>query len=381
MPSRPITLDDLRRHAVARTLFKPTTLPRAIQRLGFVQFDPIRAPARAQDLVLRHRVQGYQVGDLDRRYHRLPIEEDCFVNHGILPRHTQQLMHPREARTVWTKARWKEAHAVLDVVRELGVAHPSEVDAALGSRRATNWFGGTSRVSTQLLDGLQYRGHLRVAGRQGGIRLYALREAHPPAGDPHEAFDRLLDVVVNLYAPLPAASLGHLASLLVAGVPQWRRHRAAALKRAFARLPGAEVNGERWTWPEGEDPRSARHRIDDDLRLLAPFDPIVWDRRRFERLWGWAYRFEAYTPAAKRQLGYYALPMLWRGDVIGWANVSRRPATAKAGVGLQVEVGHAPGRAPKDAASRASFRAALEAEVERLGRCLGVAGEAAAAQP
>ena len=51
------------------------------------------------------------------------------------------------------------------------------------------------------------------------------------------------------------------------------------------------------------------------VRLLAPFDPIVWDRRRFELLWGWPYRFEAYTPVAKRKLGYYALPLLWRDRV------------------------------------------------------------------
>ena len=60
------------------------------------------------------------------------------------------------------------------------------------------------------------------------------------------------------------------------------------------------------------------------MRLLAPFDPIVWDRRRFELLWGWTYRFEAYTPAPKRTLGYYALPLLWRDAVIGWANASVR---------------------------------------------------------
>ena len=53
----PITVADLRRFAVGRTLFPPTTLKRAIQKLGFVQADPIRAPARAQDLTLRHRVQ------------------------------------------------------------------------------------------------------------------------------------------------------------------------------------------------------------------------------------------------------------------------------------------------------------------------------------
>ncbi len=58
------------------------------------------------------------------------------------------------------------------------------------------------------------------------------------------------------------------------------------------------------------------------VRLLAPFDPVVWDRRRFEMLWGWPYRFEAYTPVTRRKLGYYALPLLWRDRVIGWGNVS-----------------------------------------------------------
>src|SRR6476620_2032044 len=96
------TLDDLRRYAVARTLFKPTTLGRAIDKLGFVQADPIRAPARAQDLILRHRVIGYRAGDLERRYAELAIEEDAFVNYGFLPRAHHALMHPRVARTRWS---------------------------------------------------------------------------------------------------------------------------------------------------------------------------------------------------------------------------------------------------------------------------------------
>ncbi|MGC4048239.1 MAG: crosslink repair DNA glycosylase YcaQ family protein [Paludibaculum sp.] len=50
------------------------------------------------------------------------------------------------------------------------------------------------------------------------------------------------------------------------------------------------------------------------VRLFAPFDPVVWDRLRFETFWGWAYRFEAYTPAPKRVRGYYALPLMWRDD-------------------------------------------------------------------
>ena len=93
----PPTLEQLRRYAIARSLFKPTTLRRAIRKLGFVQADPIRAPARAQDLTLRHRVIGYRAGDLERRYPRLGIEEDYFVNYGYLLREHHRLMHPRKA--------------------------------------------------------------------------------------------------------------------------------------------------------------------------------------------------------------------------------------------------------------------------------------------
>src|SRR5450759_266855 len=90
-----ITIDDLRRFAVANSLFRPTTLKRALHRLGFVQADPIRAPARAQDLTLRHRVKNYRAGDLERRYAELGIEEDVFVNYGFVTSSIQALMHPR----------------------------------------------------------------------------------------------------------------------------------------------------------------------------------------------------------------------------------------------------------------------------------------------
>src|ERR1044071_518782 len=172
-----LSLDDLRRYAISRSLFKPTTLLKAISRLGFVQADPIRAPARAQDLTLRHRVTNYRAGDLERRYPRLPIEEDFFVNYGFMPRELHALMHPRTARESWTKARWRKAHEILEFVREHGVVHPRAVDAHFAHGKVTNWFGGSSNASTQLLDGMHYRGLLRIARREGGIRLYAPREA------------------------------------------------------------------------------------------------------------------------------------------------------------------------------------------------------------
>ena len=361
-----ISLDHLRQYAIARSLFKPTTLPKAIERLGFVQADPIRAPARAQDLTLRHRVKGYRAGDLERRYAKLPIEEDFFVNYGFLPRTTQALMHPRAPRTLWPKARWTQAHAVLDFVRERGVVHPREVDQAFQHGKTQNWFGGSSNASTQLLDGMHYRGLVRIAGRAGGVRLYQASEAEGSGLAPDAAIDALIDVVVAKYAPLPERSLSELIShLLAGGVPQWRTQRATALARTKARVPSAEVDGLRWYWPEGENPLSKRHQLDDQLRVLAPFDPVVWDRRRFELFWGWAYRFEAYTPARLRVRGYYALPLLWHGQVMGWCNAAVREGQ------LETQLGFVSGKAPRMAA----FKTAWADEAQRLREFLGLADD------
>jgi uncharacterized protein len=360
-----LTLDHLRRYAIARTLFKPTTLGRAIDRLGFVQADPIRAPARAQDLTLRHRVVDYRAGDLERRYARLGLEEDFFVNYGFLRRTHHALMHPRTARTAWTPARWKQAQEVLAFIRERGSVHPREVDAHFAHGKVTNWFGGSSNASTQLLDGMHYRGLLRVARRDGGTRVYAARDGDasvPDAPTVQLRIDALVDLMVQHYAPLPAAGLGQLLSLLGGGgAPQWVAQRAATLGRARQRLAHARVDATDWYWPAAESPTSARWRVADEVRLLTPFDPIVWDRRRFEMFWGWAYRFEAYTPAPKRKLGYYALPLLWHERVIGWANV-----TATAGA-LDCRCGYVAGRAPRAAA----FRAGLELELDRMRAFLG----------
>ena len=362
MPATP-DLAALRRHAVARSLFPPTTLLKAIERLGgFVQADPLRAPARAQDLTLRHRVKGYQAGDLERRYPRLPLQEDFFINYGFVTPALRALMHPRTAYRVWDKPRWKLANAVLAEVERLGEAHPAEVDAALGHGPVKNWFGGNSRLSTELLDGLHYRGHLDVVRRDSGTRVYRLAQPWQPHPDPQAAMDALADVVIQKYAPLPAGSLSTLISMLAGGARQWQDLRKPTLTRAKARLAHASVDGTDWYWPVDEYP-SRGWRVPSQVRLLAPFDPVVWDRRRFELLWGWAYRFEAYTPAAKRVRGHYALPLLWRDQVIGWAN-----ASVKGGV-LNVDCGYVTGRAPREA----GFKAALQLERERLAEFLGVA--------
>jgi hypothetical protein len=107
----------LRRYAVVHSLFPQTTLKRAIDRLGFVQADPIRAPARAQDLTLRHRVKNYRAGDLERRYAALGVEEDTFINYGFVSSSVYALMHPRRFTPDWPAAQRKRVQALMAVVR------------------------------------------------------------------------------------------------------------------------------------------------------------------------------------------------------------------------------------------------------------------------
>jgi uncharacterized protein len=207
---------------------------------------------------------------------------------------------------------------------------------------------------------MHYRGLLRVARRESGIRLYAAHDHAVELLDTltrRARIDALVDIVVHKYAPLPATSLSGLIARLRWGAPQWHGELRDAVVRAKHRLAHASIDGVDWYWPANETLPRRGAGTDDMVRLLAPFDPVVWDRKRFELFWGWAYRFEAYTPAPKRQFGYYALPLLWRDEVIGWGNL----ALTKRGT-LDATLGYVAGRAPRDAV----FRRELDTELARL---------------
>jgi uncharacterized protein YcaQ len=359
-----LTLDDLRRFAVARSLFAQTTLRRALARMKFVQADPIRAPARAQDLILRQRVKGYRAGDLERHYLSLGFEEDFFTTYGFVTREVQALMHPRpdlrvpaDGNQALSAAERKRERLLLDFVEKRGVAHPREVEEHFAHGTVRNYWGGSSHATTQMLDALHYRGLLRVARREKGIRVYRThRHESMPLNEAkcRERIEALVDVAVNIYAPLPTTSLSYYVRRLRYAVPQWADEITIALRRAGERLPHASVQGVEWYWPNDENPRRAP--TPELVRLLAPFDPVVHDRRRFELFWGWLYRFEAYTPGPKRKLGYYALPLLWRDRVIGWANLAMKNGN------LTSELGYIAGQPPRDRA----FKRELEAELGRM---------------
>jgi uncharacterized protein YcaQ len=219
---------------------------------------------------------------------------------------------------------------------------------------------------------MHYRGLLRVARREKGIRIYQARQEEvrgvPPFSHAQDArptcerrarLDALVDALIRIYAPLPGPSLSALLSRLRFAVPQWREELPSALQRAKERLSHARVDGVDWFWAKEDSVRGAPH---DAVRLLAPFDPLVRDRARFKLLWGWEYRFEAYTPARKRKLGYYAMPLLWRDQVIGWGNLSVKNGELKSELGYVATQ-------PRERA----FKRELEAELDRMRDFLNLA--------
>jgi len=345
-----MTLGRLRAQAISQSLFAPTTLKAAVRRLGFIQADPIRSPARAQDLILRHRVNGYRAGDLERRYASLDIEEDVLYAYGFMTRTIWQLLHPRNLRGMS-----KLEKKVLDVVRQFGAMHPKELEAHFGNARVVNAWGGYSKATTSALEDLHYRGLLRIARREKGIRIYEAAPPRPEHTSTDERLRKLVMAFTTIFAPVPETSLHSNIA----------RYRSLGDVRAVVRdlvksgeLEKQTVESRTYLWPHSTNTPQQPPSM---VRFLAPFDPLVWDRQRFEHLWGWRYRFEAYTPVAKRLRGYYAMPMLWREDIIGWANARVKSE------GLNIEVGFV-NRRPKEA----DFQTELDAEIARLAAFLGL---------
>jgi len=351
---KPLSHARLRRMAIAASFRAPVTLGAAVRGMGFVQADPIRAPARAQDLILRHRVADYRAGDLERQFVRLKAEEDFLYAYGIMPRDTWRLLHPRHDEQS-EDGRHKPAGLAADVlafVRDRGATHPRDLAERFGRERALNGWGSWSAATTRALQSLHYYGLLRVAQRRDGIRVYAAAAPHEEQLVRAERIRRVVLLVVRILAPLPERSLRPTCTLLSRGVPDLGDP-AEAVRALLAsgELESGEAEGERYLWPAGLVAREPPGVV----RFLAPFDPLVWDRRRFAMLWDWEYRFEAYTPAAERRLGYYAMPLLWGERVIGCVNASVEQGSVRV---KPVYIDHPP--------KGQDFRRALDAEVASL---------------
>lgn len=345
---------DFRRQVVAAAFPEYSRLSRALGELKFVQADPIRAPARAQDLILRQRVRGYAAGELERSFQDLEAEEGYLFAYGFMTPEVWEGLRRRPLRNGLKK----KERAVLEAVAELGEVHPRDLDERFGRKSVEGYWGGRAQETKQILDKLHHHGVLRVSRREKGIRVYQVPgDDGERTVDPRDRYALLLETTALVFGPTTKSFLvtelrshNHLLPT--------RRDRLAAVDALVeaGRLEEIEVAGVSYLWRPRQGMDS---EIPERVRILAPFDPLVRDRERFEQLWDWTYRFEAYVPEAKRERGYYAMPVLWRDDVVGWANAKLE------GERLRVELGYAR-KKPRPKV----FRSGVEKEVESMARFL-----------
>jgi uncharacterized protein len=289
MSSNDLSLAQARRIAVRAQLLdgSATDMLSTVRRLGFLQLDPISTVAPPQQLVLWSRLDGFDPDELDQL---LWTEKKLFEwNAFVWPIEDLPLIRAR-MREPWGHYKWQrwakeflKEHAAFRryVLRELERRGPMlsrdlEHPAARAEERYVWW--GTRAQLTWMLELLHRRGQIAVAGRRGGQRLWDLAERWFPESEtvPLAEARRVLDE---------------------------KRFRALGVRLERGRLVAH---------PEAEDvPVGTR------VTFLSPFDRLVHDRRRAEALWEFHYRLEMYVPPAKREYGYYVLPILRADRLVG----------------------------------------------------------------
>jgi uncharacterized protein YcaQ len=248
------------------------------------------------------------------------------------------------------------------VLREIETRGPlSARELSEGGRGRGSWWGWSD--GKRALEWLFWAGQVAAAGRRGFERVYDLPERVLPAeilGRPtppaDEAQRTLLLVAARALGVATERDLRDYFRL----EPAESRARVAELVEAGALLP---VDVEGWGAPAFLDPAARVPRRIEARALVSPFDPLVWERARTERIFGFRYRIEIYTPARKREHGYYSLPFL-----LGDRLVARVDLKAdRAGRRLVVRsVSHEPW------ADREAVASALDAELRAMAEWLGL---------
>ena len=357
------------------------TLRRAVRRLGLLQLDSVNVLARAHYLPLFARLGAYDRALLDRlachdgaparrRRRQRRLFEYWAHEASLLPVELQPCLRWRMARAergegVWSgiaafgRDRPEAVARVLAEVAERGPLGVSEL-ADAGSRNG-GWWGWNHGKTA--LEWLFWTGRLTAAGRRGFERLYDLPERvlppevlEAPTPDPADAQRELLRRAAAALGVATEADLRDYFRLPVADA----RARLAELVDAGELRPMA-VDG--WRQPAYLIPRLRVPRRAEARALLAPFDPLVWERARTARLFGFRYRIEIYTPAERRRYGYYVLPFLLGEHLVARVDLKAdRQAKALLARAAHLEAGADPHRTAE----------ALAGELARMAAWLGL---------
>ena len=331
---------------------------RAIDRLGLLQIDSVNVLARAHYLPLFSRLGTYDSTHLDElawgRRSRRGLFEFWAHEASLLPLASQPLLRWRMARAAagtskggLQKFASEKAAYIEQVRKEVEDRGPlAASDLAEGGPKRGPWWGWND--GKLALEWLFFAGIVTTATRRGSFeRVYDLTERvlperirALPTPPVEEAQRELLRLSARALGIATEFDLRDYFRLPVADT----KARLAELVEAGDLLP-AEVEG--WRQPAYLDPAARQPRRIEARALLAPFDPLIWERDRTERIFDFFYRIEIYTPVAKRKHGYYVLPFLLDDRLVGRIDLKSDRANSR----LLVPAAHLePGIAARDVA-------------------------------
>ncbi len=352
-----------------------------IEHLGFVQVDSIQTVERAHHMILFARNQTYRHKQLSRLIekdaalfenwtHDASIIPSCFFPFWKL-RFAREEARLRERWRKWRGGSFEsELDRVLQLVSDNGRVLARELGNDEGDVPKTNGGWWDWHPSKTALEYLWRCGHLAVAARDGFQKVYDLTERVLP--DPHltvepteaEAVDWACRTALDR---LGVATSGEIAAFWDLVSPEEAKawclaRKGGELEEVAVESAGSGKPRAAYVWA-GADPCEDLPEPPKRLRVLSPFDPLIRDRKRTERLFGFNYRIEVFVPAAKRRYGYYVFPLLEGDRLIGRLDMKHERSSGDLRVkGLWLE--------PRVRLSRAR-QDRLEAELERQRRFTG----------
>jgi uncharacterized protein len=343
-------------------------LRRVLHRTGLLQIDSVNVLARAHYLPAYSRLGPYPAGLVDQlAFQHRELFEYWGHEAALLPVAAHPLMRWRMARFERDLSTWNRLTKIIalrpsyveDIYQEVvGRGPVSAGEVAIDQKRGTEEWGWNWTDAKTVLEYLFFVGRVTTGARRNFERLYDLPERVIPAAvlaeptpDMAAAQRELLMLAARSHG---VGTVGDLADYYRIKNPEARPRIAELVEEG--RLEQVEVRG--WTQPAYAVPNAIVPRRMAGRALLVPFDPLVWERDRTERLFAFRYRIEIYVPAHKRVHGYYVLPFLLGDSLVARVDLKADRANHL----LLVRAAWGEPDAPPDVAAELAAELALMAE-------------------